>query len=162
MAVIDGEEWPFVRGTDGSLAPPGEWSILKRRITLDGPADQPSSIQFEDFGAMETLLPVEPVEPGRIVAMQGRYWSQEAQACLTIEPARGIAGERAGARLRANGPYGSIAYDLEPITEGVWRARFEGIMPWGGILRSEDEGRSLTFTTARNSAIRFVREAVEA
>jgi CubicO group peptidase (beta-lactamase class C family) len=150
IASIDGVDMPVEADRGGLLRPVPWLSFLKQSVTRIGDVRRPSALRFDHFGNVDELNPVVPSD-GDVAQIAGTYRSQPTGTTLTIS------GESESPRLHSTGRFGSAAYRLECLGEGLWRARSEDPMAWGGILAFDAAGIELRFTTVRNWNLIFRR-----
>jgi D-aminopeptidase len=151
VASIDGFDLPVALDEEGVLSPLELFSSLKQTVRLIGEAERPSSIEFSDFGNVDELLLLPSVIEPDVRAIAGIYRLEAAGAEVTIADNDG------GPQLVTRGQCGSNTYDLECLSEGVWRAKHLTSWPWGGVL-SFDSTRSLfRFSNPRTWALIFHR-----
>ncbi len=152
FASIDSADLPVVAEKDGTLYPAAALSYLKYSLTLEGEPSRPNAIQFVDFGRRDRLVLMDrPDNAVDIGAIAGCYQSRSTGTEMKIEP--GVD----GTSLRTTGLFGTVRYKLEPLADGLWRARSTCPMQWGGILSFEDGNRVLRFSTLRTAALPFRR-----
>ena len=141
IASIDGYDLPFTSAERGILVPGIVASFMKLKVALIGDAERPVALRLDDFGNVDELVAVKLPDEILPSAIAGRYRSQTTGTEVEIHETA------EGPRLVTAGRFGSTAYALECLAEGVWRARSMSAMPWGGIVSFDDVG--CRFTTAR-------------
>jgi hypothetical protein len=151
IASIDGCDLPFESAHDGTLRPTSRASYLKQAVTLAGDPGQPVWIGFSDFGNLDELVPVEPTEDSRAFPLAGRYRSDATGIEATIVETGN------GSIINTVGRFGSVAYHLDALADGVWRTRSTSPMAWGGIVSFERDGLGFRFSTPCTWALRFRR-----
>lgn len=147
---VDGYDRPVLRGPEGVLHPTPEWSFLKQTLTLDD-LTKPVSIDLDDFGAVDALVAVPPIEHDDAADIAGTYRSDTTATRLSI------AATDAGPRLTTMGRFGSVVYGLERLAEDAWRVRSLTAMPWGGVLSMGRAREVISFTSPRTRALVFRR-----
>ena len=152
IASIDGFDWPFVRQEEQVMGTLPIWSFIKQSITLEGNPEQPTTIRFTDFGQVDELVPIKPVAQADVGVIEGRYRS------ATTGTEMAIAVTSQGPELTTTGKFGSAVFQLDCLSEGLWRARSASPLQWwGGILSFAGGGESLTFSSLRTRALAFQR-----
>jgi D-aminopeptidase len=149
IACIDGMDIPF-EPDNGVLRPVGIFRSERQTVTLIGDPERPSSIQFSDFGNVDTLTRQKPPERINVGDIVGRYLSKTTRVDATI------AGTEEGPRLTTCGPFGSVSYRLECLADGIWRAKLAPGDYWGGILLF-DHTDTFLFCSPRTRMLRFRR-----
>jgi D-aminopeptidase len=158
----DGRQFGSVGGIDLPLEPDENgvfwcwemWRSGKLGITLIGDPLQPTAIRFDDFGEVDELLRENEVAQADADSIVGSYSSTATQVDATVS----ITGS--GAQLSARGPFGAVAYRLECLSNGVWRAKPEAasrVGYLGGILTFAEDGNSFTFSNYQMRALPFKR-----
>jgi hypothetical protein len=152
IVSIDGTKVGFASQKDGTLRPVASLGYLKWTLTLIGDLENPSAIEFDDFGHKDEFLqqpPAKHINPDTIV---GRYRSDATDTDAKILAADG------GLRLTTTGRFGSAFYSLQSLADSVWQAKLPGYSYFGGILSFADDGKSFSFSTLRTRALGFRRE----
>jgi CubicO group peptidase (beta-lactamase class C family) len=152
IASIDGFDLPFTSGDSDVLSPMPPFESLKQSVTLIGDRRQPRSIQFRDFGNVDELIPVRVMDKPDARAIIGRYRSDTTGTEATIRATRD------GLHLGTAGRFGSAAYPLEFLADGIWRAKPLSKWPWGGIVSFDADRKTFRYSTPRTWALTFRRE----
>ncbi|HEY6923724.1 MAG TPA: serine hydrolase domain-containing protein [Steroidobacteraceae bacterium] len=116
IVSIDGHDLPYARCADDVFRPIPIWSFIKRFVSLKGSPSSPTAIELSDFGTVDELAPLERVEEPDVGKVIGYYRSETTATDISIYLAE------TGPRMCTRGPYGSMDYALECLTDGVWRA----------------------------------------
>lgn len=151
FASIDGIDMPVEPNESGELWPTGIWRYVKQGVTLEGNSPNPPSIRLSDFGNIDELAAVKPVDEPNVGAIAGHYRAD----AIAIEAT--ISDTPEGPRLRTVGQLGSTAFPLECLADGIWRARSKDPMSWGGILAFDNVGARFRFSTFRTWSVIFRR-----
>jgi D-aminopeptidase len=150
---IGGLDLPFEPDGAGTLWPtPKAMGFAKQGVKLIGDASHPSAIQFSNFGNLDELVRVPPASKPDVKAIAGRYRSEstDSEASILETPE--------GPRMQTRGRFGAVLYDLEPLGEGIWRARTpHAITPPGGVLAMNGDGSGFHFSTWQTWALPFRR-----
>jgi D-aminopeptidase len=156
IASIDGVDLPFAADGGGVLRPGVLSGALRLEMTLVGNPESPASIRFNDYGNIDELMPVHPVERSDVPAIVGSYRSD-----ATGTEAK-IADSEHGPQMRTIGRFGSAQFSLECVARGVWRFKAtDPIQRVGstGILLFEDDGATFRFSSLRTRALPFRRRS---
>lgn len=148
---IDGSDWPCIRTKDGVLKHLPIWSQIQQAVRMVGNPEHPTSLWFTEFGATDELVRIPPANDVRSKDIEGRYQSAIADTEATICP------NGSGLSLVTVGSFGRSTFALESLGEGVWRARFNGAWPQGGVLSFQHDGGGFLFSGSRNRALSFQR-----
>lgn len=126
---IDGADDLAELDDEGRLRSASIFGHSKRFVTLNGDPQRPGSIQLNDFGNLDYLASVQPVDNPSISAIAGGYRAH------TIGTEANVFETEAGPRLRTVGRFGTSEFTLECLASNVWRARATGPRAqYGGIL----------------------------
>jgi D-aminopeptidase len=151
IATIDGFDIPVEPDDDGVLSPAGTFGSMKLGVTLGGNQVRPASVRFSDFGNVDDLAWVPPVDDPDMSAIVGRYRSSttgtDATICETSD----------GPWLSTIGRFGSAEFKLECLANGIWRAKSTSYSFFGGILLFDGDGGAFRFSSLRTRALRFRR-----
>jgi D-aminopeptidase len=153
IASVDGMDIPVEPHECGALRPVGIFRYERKELTLIGDPMTPSAIELNDFGHLETLLRLEQTgddDGNRIV---GEYQSNSTGIRAIISKVAN------GLRLATSGKFGSAEYRLENLADGVWRAKSNVWVFFGGILSFDDSATVFRFSTHRTRALPFHRRA---
>lgn len=115
MAEIAGLlEMPFAPDDAGVLRPAGTLPLpYKHAITLTGDRANPAALRYSDYGNVDEMVPVEPIDDPDLNAIAGRYRCEAAGFEATI----------AGNAMRTVGRFGSVQYSLECLAHDIWRVK---------------------------------------
>jgi hypothetical protein len=152
IVSIDATDLPFERDGGRALKPTGLTGWLKQLVMLADESAQPASIRLIDFGNEDELVALPP--PGRVdvQTIAGRYRSDTTRTDAQI-----FLADDNSPRLKTNGRFGSVTYELECLASGLWKARSMTAMRWSALLAFDADAPGFTFTSARTSALPFRR-----
>lgn len=153
IASIDGVDMPVELDHKGVLWLAGNFAAFKRSITLTGDPQNPAAIQFNHFGNIDDLVPVQPATKTDAAAIAGCYRSATTGTEATIADVDGWP------QLKTVGRFGSAAYQLECLADGIWRAQSTNPSPRDGILSFDGECATFRFSNDRTWALPFRRDA---
>jgi len=153
IVSLDGYDLPFEPIQPEALGPTPEWTFLKQTITLRRGRDGLTSLKLEDFGTVDDLVAVEPAATGRMGSIVGRYSSVSTRTRVEIHATD------AGAELRTHGAFGSAHFHLQSLGHGLWKAKSQSPIPWGGILSFDEDCKVFHFSSPRTRALHFLRDA---
>jgi len=143
LVAIDGYEMPVAPDVDGVLWPTGMFNYVKQGIRVLG---APGALELDDFGTLDRLQAVGSA--GAADFVDGCYRSVSTQTELRL----------AGGDLYVRGKFGNVQYRLECLAPGVWQARSNSTMPWGGVLVFNSERTQLRFSNNwRTRGLPFLR-----
>jgi D-aminopeptidase len=144
FACVDGQDMLVEPDDQGVLWASGIYALFRKSFALSG-----DGVRFSDFGNVDELLPVEPVEGTGAIA--GRYRSETTHTDALIHEVP------EGLRLHSFGRFGSAEFGLECLTKGVWRAHpTTAILPPGGVLSFDEDG-SFRFSNSMTHSLHFRR-----
>jgi D-aminopeptidase len=119
---------------DAGVFRPRKTSVIpaKYAITLIGDRQNPEAIRFSDYGNIDDLMRIAPVNNSDLTSIIGTYRSESI----------GVEAKISEAGMWIKGHFGSIEYALESLARGVWRAKAasESVSWLGGILCFEETG----------------------
>jgi D-aminopeptidase len=147
---IDGTDMRVVANVDGvfSAAPPH--SAACQSMMLGGDRQRPDSIRFSHFGSPDMLIAAPPVHDVSARVIAGLYRSITTGTDVTISD---------DGSLVTRGRFGSMVYRLEPVAEGVWRARSASPVPLGGVLSFGGDAGGFRFSNGRTRGLIFTKDA---
>jgi D-aminopeptidase len=150
MASFDGIDIPVGPDEEGILWPVGSLDYIRQSIAAS--AEAPTSLTLNDFGNVNVLARVAPVATPDPRPVVGRYRSDAIDTEVSIRESSG------GLRMDCAGRFGSTAYALECIADGVWRAKGHPAY-LGGILSfdAREAGFDFSFGPGTISRLRFRR-----
>lgn len=151
LAMIDGLDVPVEPDEAGVLRPTRAFAFLNLALTLLGDRQHPAAIRLDEFGHRDDLLPVPPAAEPDVRAIAGRYRSKTTGIEATIVETG------SGVRLGTAGRFGSAAFALECLGEGLWRSRATGPVPWGGVLVFDAAAATFRFSSLSTRALSFSR-----
>jgi len=149
-ASIDGFELPLELGEGGILRPTGASRHLKLSVTVEADPRASQTIRISDFGNTDELIRLSPSQATDGSEIAGHYKSTETQIEAVVSNGRNPA-------LKTRGRFGAAQFDLQPLAEGIWRARSGGSIPWGGILSFASDATSFAFSNSCTRMLKFVR-----
>jgi D-aminopeptidase len=154
VVAIDGHDMFAQTCDDGVLRPITMYGYIKWTVTPLGSLDEaPEAITLSDFGNRDQLIREPRVEAPDANTIVGHYRSAmtgtEAAILETVK----------GPQLHTRGRFGSAVYDLECIAAGVWRARQQGTIPWGGLALFDRDKGDFRFTSYGTRSLPFTRVA---
>ena len=151
IASIDGTDTPLEPDDDGVFRASGCLSYMKLGVTLMGKRGHPTSIRFSDYGNLDDLVLVPPVETPDTGAIAGRYRSELTGTQLTILEGEG------GATMSSVGRFGSAQFTLECLAQGTWRAT-NPATAYGIILLFDGNNAGLRVSSVRTRMLPFRRD----
>jgi D-aminopeptidase len=151
IIAIGGLGLPFAPDDAGVLRPlggvPYQWAA-----TLDGDPERPDAIRLDLYGNVEDLVRVPAAGLPDAAAIAGRYRSESTGSEVTIVVVD------SAARMTTAGRFGSAGYHLEPLADGIWQASApRAIIPPGGVLAFDADGRGFGYSTSQTWALPFRR-----
>jgi D-aminopeptidase len=149
IASVDGMDMLVEPDDDGVLWPEGISPFFKQALTLVGDREKPASIRFSDVGNLDDLAPVRPVSKPNVGAIAGRYRSDTTGIEATISDTED------GPRMITVGRFGSTAYVLECLADGVWRVKSREF--GDGILSFEGDVAAFRFSNYFTRSLPFRR-----
>ena len=146
---VNGIDQLVVWGPDGVLQSPPVGRQGRQFVDVSwGAGPEPERLHFHHFGEVDELVPLEPCDAR---AVPGHYRSNATGTEATVDPT--------GTRLSFRGRFGATEYDLETLSDGIWRARAANApLPWGGIVQTAPDKAAFDFSTPRTLRLRFERE----
>lgn len=109
-------------------------------------------LRFAEFGREEQCRKIEPPAEAAFCPPEGVYRAAAIDVDAQVFP------ESGHARLRMQGRYGEVEYELTPLTERIWKARSrDPLLPLAGILAFAADGGEFVLTADRMRQIRFRR-----
>jgi D-aminopeptidase len=150
IVSIDGFDMPAKAHPNGVLSPTAGFEAFKQAVSIEGNSESPHSIVLSDFGNTDELVAVRP--PDSAPSIAGRFESVATGTKVTIE------GEKSW-RMRVAGRFGSMDFDLDQLSDRIWRARTQRLVPAGGVLSFDVEYGGFRFSTARTRSLSFRRIA---
>jgi CubicO group peptidase (beta-lactamase class C family) len=152
IVSIDAMDQPFDADGDGVLRPAPRALQVRRSVTIIGDPERPSTLRFSDFGNLDELVRVKPVEQPNVAAIAGRYRSDSTGSDVTIVDTD------QGPRLHATGRFGSTESSLECLASGIWRTRTQRLVgPPCAILVFEDDASMFRFSNFSTRSMAFRR-----
>jgi hypothetical protein len=151
IVAIDGAEMVMERDSEVTLSPVGPAAYMKKRVTLIGDPQAPRRLQLEDFGSADELVAVEPLVRTGVQAIAGRYRSASTGTDATV-----CATEK-GPQLHTAGRFGTMAYDIECLAEGIWRGKWANTSVWSALLSFDSDARAFRFSMSGTSMLPFRR-----
>jgi CubicO group peptidase (beta-lactamase class C family) len=158
----DGSQSVAVNGAECAVKSLGSntWQPLQPALLTwilrasGGDESRPQALNFDYCGEQDELLrvPSPSLNGGSVIA--GRYCCTSARCEVTI------AVTLTASRMRTTGEFGQLDYLLEPLGEGVWKARAVGMrsLPWlGGVLTFDDDNTLFHYSTQQTWALPFRR-----
>jgi CubicO group peptidase (beta-lactamase class C family) len=151
VASIDGFEYPMMLDGKDKLRPVAWLGFFKYVLTLVGNPLNPTAIRCSDFGNLDELTAAEMIDNTDAAIIVGRFRSKSTSTEVEVFNRDGQP------CLAVRGRFGVAEYRLQCLTEGVWRAKSTGVMPWGGILSFDRDGSGFHFSSMRTRALKFER-----
>jgi CubicO group peptidase (beta-lactamase class C family) len=148
----DGHDVPCIQTDQGELRPVALRAYVKWVVTPSDDSRKPKTIRLDDFGNVDDLVRQAPVEPRDVSSISGRYHS----AVLGIDAT--ISQTITGPQLVTVSRFGSAIFALECIADGVWRARHQAGLNWGGLVTTDSDLRAFYFTDVGNRSLVFHRQ----
>jgi D-aminopeptidase len=152
IVSIDGFDIPARADQNGVLCPTAGFEAFKQTVAIRESSEWPDSIVLNDFGNSDELLAVKPTETASAVLIGGRFRSLVTGTEVTIE-------KEGSWRMRTVGRFGSVEFNLEPLSDRIWRARTPRLAPAGGVLSFDADLAAFRFSTSRTRALPFRRIA---
>lgn len=138
---------PVEMGHDGVLRLPAMLRYLQWTFKPEG-----DSGRLVEFGNEDVMSRIVVDREASIAPHVGTYRADSVHTRADLTAAGN------GARLVLDGRHGSAAYDLEPVTARIWRARPLGpFAALSGIVAFDEEGAELLLTAGRTQRLRFAR-----
>lgn len=126
----------------------------KRFIVCEGNSASPRSIQFSEYGTVDTLVRAPPPDSAFLENVVGEYCWRPTGTSATIRRTG------AGVTLCTAGMLGSAIFSLECLSPGIWRAKPSGdsrVKFLGGLIVFDSEYREFRFSDYQTYALPFQR-----
>jgi D-aminopeptidase len=152
IVSIDGFDMPATADQNGALSPTAGFEAFKQTVSLKGNSKNPHSLVLSDFGNRDELVAVKSDRTASAPPLAGRFESAATGTEVTIE--------KGGSwQMRAVGRFGSMDFELERLSDRIWRARTRRLVPAGGVLSFDADLAGFRFSTSRTIALPFRRIA---
>jgi D-aminopeptidase len=157
LVSIDGLDLIFEQFVPGKLRRAGEIGAEGWTITLPGSHSNPETLRFDHDGSVDEFA---SVDAGTLAADRSILGDYLAAAIDT----RAMIGEESQRiLLHTRGRFGSVTFQLTPLSSGIWRAQslepFYGVGVPAGILTFGTDYASFRFSTGTTRSLRFDRRA---
>ena len=148
---INGSDIAITPDDNGVFRAIGD-SYMKLAMTVVGEPEHPRSIRFDEFGNLDDLNSVPPVDVSDAEAIVGCYRSEATGTQLTI-----LKGDD-GPRLSSGGRFGSNQFTLYCLGRRIWQAKPLNIANLGGgILLFDGDYAAVRFSSDRTWMLPFRR-----